>query len=140
MVNSNLEVVHLYEDLNLDVESIAEETGFEPASVKAILAQFSRKFKTISKTRANVEGQKEIISEEEDADLIAAAKSLALSSDNDIVRARMIIYLHDEKMGRNDKENTRGLNLNIIMLNKAVREAKERRKEEEKDEDKIIDV
>ena len=126
MLNANQEIVELYEQ-GLDVDAIVQETGYEATAIKSVLLQSCAKYRNENKLQPT---EKKAISDSEAEELLAAGKQLALSSDNDMVRARMIMYLYDEHKGRNDRDTKKGnLNVSILMLNNALREAR-----------KVIDV
>ena len=134
MLNANQEIVELYEQ-GLDVAAIAEETGYDAVAVKAVLLQGSKRFRIENKFAPT---EKKLITDEEDEELIAALKDIGLRGEVEAVRARTLMYLHDEHKGRNDR-NTKGGNLqvSILMLNDALKNS---RKQVEDTKSIIVDA
>lgn len=148
MSNSNQELVELYNQ-GLSVTEISEETGYDIAAIKAVLLQCCHKFREdchlASGASANSNSSSDersnsdlLITKEEDREIVQALKRVAFEADNELVRFRALTYLHDEHKGRNDKDDTsRGLNMNILVFNRALRESKG---DHQPKENSIIDV
>jgi len=132
------EIKALYEEGGLRVDEISQELGLEEAAIKLTLKSVSREYiqKEVFGKNQNVglvvdkKGQvinkpAEQITDEEDDLIIGALKELGFSSEDDRVRLNALIYLHDEKRGRNDKkiDGEGELKINVITLNGAIREA-----------------
>lgn len=128
-LNSNLEIVKMYEDLDMTLDQITEETGYEKECIVRVLighsAQFRATFGKGPKGTAPENKIEDLISPDEDAEFIDVMKSLARGSDNDVVRLRAAQYLHDEYKGRNNKVDSKGTTMNIVMLNEGILKARE---------------
>lgn len=123
MTELEQDVLLMHDEHDLSVEEICAETGLELASVKTLLANKSKKF------RGNVSNGKVSFSPEEKEDILGVLKNLALSSDNEAVRVRAAIYLHEEIKGRNEarviKNAPPRININILAINDTIRKARE---------------
>lgn len=130
------EIVQMYDELGLSVEAIAEEMGYDPLAVRTILLQKAKTF--LMREQLADDGKRQnVISKEDDQILIETAKILAISAEDERVRADMIKYLHDEHMGRNDKQQAPKIHANITLINAAIKQA---RAVADKSECDMIDV
>lgn len=126
MLNANQELVELY-DQGLNLEQICSETGYELAAVKSVLLQSSSKYRRDARIEPESESEELLITKDEDREIVNALKKIGLEDESApaFVKTRALIYLHDEFKGRNDKEKgSNGINVSILMLNNALREAR----------------
>lgn len=123
---ANEELAQMY-DAGLSLEEMALETGYEVSAIKNTLLQISSRYRAEARLVAKREGAKPQITDEEDDAIIEALKNIVYSSDNDMVRVKAAIYLHDEKKGRNDArlKQTSGVNINVLMLNSALKKVRQ---------------
>lgn len=108
-----------YEENEMSPEEIAGEFGFDLTAVKVALSRTSAKYRKDVKA-----GAEEDISDDEFREIKRVAKDLALYSENDAVRARMISFLWNEKKGRNNTEKAAPLKLTLIQINEQLRNVK----------------
>lgn len=135
MFNSNLEIVKMYDE-GFSVAEICAELDYEQSAVENTLLTHSKKYRKDTgqgngsigpaAMTNNINGAvvNADLTHDDDKEFLIALKDLALSSDNDIVRCRCLMYLHDEFKGRNDKQEKSGINVNVLVLNKALKEAR----------------
>ena len=119
----------MYDELNLSVEEIMQQVPeYERAAVLNALARYSPRYRreTQKPGEATQACEVPLITDEEDRELIEGAKLLARCSEDESVRARMIIYLHNEKKGRHDVKAGLGpgATVNILTINNAIKAAR----------------
>jgi hypothetical protein len=129
------EIKALYEEGGLKAEEIGRELGLETAAVGMCLKTVSRQYVSellqegskglVDSSGNKVKSRKEQISDEEDDLIVNALKELGFSGEDERVRFQALVYLHNEKLGRNDKQDGREneMKINVITLNGAIREA-----------------
>lgn len=120
MTAAELEIVEMYDNCDMSVDEIVSETGYDIVAIKNTLVQSSKKYKKDIRENKSV-----LITDEEDKRLVQGIKDLAFYGENEAVRLRALMYAHDEKHGRNDKQKASGININVLMLNKALKQAQE---------------
>jgi hypothetical protein len=140
------DIVNMYDEQDMSVEDIGAELNGEldPAAIKLLLSQHSHRFQ-----KATVEAAKkgkvngavattvpgapaqnpDFLNESDKAKIRRTFMTLLDHSENDMVRARIAIYLHEEATGRNErriKANTLpNIQLNVLALNQEIAKARE---------------
>lgn len=133
----NTQIVSLYETMQMSVDEIAEDQGVDPAAVKIVLAQNSKLYRiqcgfvndsneqpeNSGNTNANIDGFTK-----EDNDLaLQVFRGIARDSDNDALRLRAAEYIRDDHKGRKDiKLISQGPQVNILMINERMIQARKR--------------
>ncbi len=124
ITGSTQQIISSYEDNGLSPEEISEAFGgeFDLLAIKAILMQFSGKYREESKEKKDGVGFTE--SDEEAA--IRTINTLREYADDESLRGKMAIYIREDRQGRRDavsKLAQNGMGGNIIQfqvfLNKA---------------------
>lgn len=121
-------ILKQYNEHNMSIEDIvAESEGeYEVESVKAVLAQYSAKY------RAAIRGDKnsnEDFSQDEGEMAKQTIASIMMSTDDDYLKFRTAKYIRDDKKGRLDVDKMNGLKIDVMTFNfhiKQVKEARER--------------
>lgn len=147
MTDLDKEIKNLYEEQEFSVEDIVTELGGEIdiLAIKMSLAQHSTKYQTLVVDEANyllhknrgkalalpqtpIENNGHIGAGDKNT-ILSVMKSLMLHSDNDMVKARVAIYLHEEVTGRNAqrvKQNALpNLRESVLALNDKIMKAQE---------------
>lgn len=119
MTGANQQILEAYETLGLEPEQIAEQFDYEPAAVKSVLAQFSRKF------RGDIEVcDNRNFSETEFEAANRTIVEIMMTSEDERLRARLACYIRDDKKGRLDAvKQMAGLNVNVVMINEQMKKA-----------------
>lgn len=123
-------ILEAYETLGLSVSDISEQNGLEPDSVKAVLYQFSRKYRDSLKDTisASCKENKDYLKESFGRDSYSAAKEaiagLLYTADCDAVRFRAAKFVIDEEKGRNDMKALQGVNINVGLINEQILKAR----------------
>lgn len=125
------EVVSMYEDAGLTLEQIAEDTGFDIASIKANLLQFSKVYRDVQKNNApDKVAVADRITDNELDEMLEVVKSIARCSEHDNTRLKAACRIIDEKENRLSAiKEVRSSNYNLILFNQqllANRRAKEK--------------
>jgi len=129
-------IVVAFEDLGMTPEQIAEDQELELSAVKASLMQFSIKYRNIL-MGISTNGIPKDDLDFRDQELKEANEvilDLMRWSDDDRIRAKLAMYIRDDKKGRldartallGDFNNT--LNINVMVFNERLQKAKEARK------------
>jgi len=140
------DIVNMYDEQDMSVEDIGAELGGEldPAAIKMLLSQHSHRFQkaTIENAKNGKKNSLQPVSfppapapnpdflNASDKEKIRRTMMTLLDhSENDMVRARMAIYLHEEVTGRNERRLKANLlpniQLNILALNQEISKARE---------------
>jgi uncharacterized protein (DUF1778 family) len=119
MTAANQQIVTAYEVNGMTPEQIAETEGYDVTSVKSILMQFSSVYR-----RAMKEGTEDGFTEDEELRARQVIAQLAQYAEDDHLRFRASRYIRDDKKGRLDvAKKTRGLNINVLMINAEIQKA-----------------
>lgn len=121
MTAANIQIVTAYEQLGLLPEQIAQEYDLDIESIKATLMQFSSAYRKAAKQDDQLN-----FSENE---LVAANQVIAQImqyAEDDNLRLRAARYIRDDKKGRLDATQMRGLNINVLQFNMTLQKARER--------------
>lgn len=121
MTAANTQIVVAYEQLGLTPEQIAESQQLELESVKATLMQFSSAYRKAAK-------QDDQLNFSED-ELVRANQTIAQImqyAEDDHLRLRAARYIRDDKKGRLDVTQMKGLNINVLQFNTVLQRARER--------------
>lgn len=125
MTSLEADILSLYETCEMSVDEICSETGCEALSVKAVLGQYSSKFRVATQTPNGGEE----VTKDEALEMLSVLKNLAKSSDCDAVRARTAMYVYEESKGRNEARSkapkVQSAGINILVLNGELRKARE---------------
>lgn len=121
-------ILKQYDEHNMSIEDIVNESEgeYEVESVKAVLAQYSAKY------RAAVRGDKgngEDFTQDEGEMAKQTIARIMLSTDDDYLKFRTAKYIRDDKKGRLDVDKMNGLKIDVMTFNfhiKQVKEARER--------------
>jgi len=100
---------------------IAQDNNLELAAVVATLIRYSSQYKEAIESK-----KEEDISEQDYERIREALKQLALYSESDMVRARVGIFLFNEKKGRNNAKGSiiKNTQFNILSLNEGIKQAR----------------
>jgi hypothetical protein len=151
----NTQIVSMYETMCMSVAEIAEDQNCCEAAVKIVLAQNSKKYRVEcgfinddnldnpnpalnDTSNANEDGFNR-----EDVNLANNIfREIARESDNDVLRLRAAEYIRDDYKGRKDIKNiVNGPQVNILVLNQRMEQARRRMAEMEgRNGQKVIDV
>lgn len=120
-------IVKQYEEHNMGVEDICGENGeLEPTSVKAVLVQYSAKYRADIK-----DGQlapEDDFSEDEAVMARQAIAQVMMTTDDDYLKLRAAQYIRNDKKGRLDSVNgLKNLNINVMAFNENMRKVQEAR-------------
>ena len=138
------DIVNMYDEQDMSVEDIGAELGGEldGAAIKMLLSQHSHRFQkaTVDDAKRGKVVNRDMVpgAPAQPADFLNAldkAKirqtmlTLLNHSENDMVRARIAIYLHEEVTGRNERRIKASMlpnvQLNILALNQEISKARE---------------
>ena len=163
MTNTELEIIGLYEKESFSVDDISVELDLDAVAVKMILGQYSKKYRDEGKMFGSKEVQSlefanddvsatqptarhcNLLTDEEHNSIKQVLKDLAIGSDNDVVRARVSIYLHEEHIGRNEARiknvnRVGNINVNVLTINEGMRKAREAIRVAKQQQQQLIDV
>lgn len=152
----NTQIVSMYETMCMSVAEIAEDQNCCEAAVKIVLAQNSKKYRVecgfISDSIDDINNpnpaQNPTSNDNADGfnreDVTLANnifREIARESDNDVLRLRAAEYIRDDYKGRKDiKGIVNGPQVNILVLNQRMEQARKRMAEMEGRGSKVIDV
>lgn len=145
------DIVNMFDEQNMSVNDIAAELNGEidPSAIKMVLSMHSHKFQkdTVEASKSAQKGAKpnaalqpvtfpgapasddNLLNASDKAKIKQTLLTLMNHSENDMVRARLAIYLHEEVTGRNErriKMNTMpNVQMNIRALNEQIGKARE---------------
>ena len=141
MTATETEIVECYETLEMPVEDISKSLELDPIAIKAILAQYSTTYRRNGRKLENKNNKglevshatpkpapqndkNNFLNPEERELIVETMKGLAMTSENDMVRARMCTYLFEEDKGRNEARiknlsnmKPNGVNVNVLNIN-----------------------
>lgn len=149
MSPSSRSIVVDYEENGASVAQIAEAQEVGVEAVEAVLWQFSDRFRkeksSGATTNPKAPGPADDISDSEHRVFVEMYKELALNTENEKLRARMLENLIDEKKGRKDwraraaaaTTGVSAVQLNVFVFNRALARARETQVE---DMGKVLDV
>ena len=115
------QIVTDYEVNGTAIELLAQDYNLEQAIIQATLLKYSSKYQEEHK-----DGKEEDISQREYEEIKRALKQIALYGESEAIRARVGIFLFNEKKGRNDGKgkNINNTKVNILMLNDHIKQAR----------------
>lgn len=119
-----VQVVELYESEDRTPAEIAALLYLDESIVVACLSAKSAMYKARHELEDKPEDD---VSDAVFAQIREAVIDTALSSDNEKLRAKMQLFLWNEKKGRNDKRELPNVNVNISMINERFLEMKQAR-------------
>jgi hypothetical protein len=126
------QLVEMFEELGLEPEQIAQQTGFEVTSVKACLTQNSTKYREMVRTE-KIEG----FSDTDEEKALQVMRNL-LNSDDEHIQLKAAKYVRDDKRGRLDvMKEIQKSGVSVIVFNTTLQKAKQAR---ERAKSKIIDI
>jgi hypothetical protein len=120
MTAANTQIVTSYEDHDLTPEQIAKDQELDLDAVKATLMQFSAKYRR----EAKVDDQLNF----SEQGLVAAnqvIEQIMQYSEDDNLRLRAAMYIRNDKKGRLDATQMRGLNISVIQFNERLIKARQ---------------
>ena len=91
---ANERIKILFEEHNLTPEQIAADEGLDVEAIKFVLNRISPKYKAESEPEDITDGEHRVH--------MAALKQLGLTAECEGVKAKVLIYLNEEKKGRNE--------------------------------------
>jgi len=138
MTAGNLQIVHLFENLQLSPEEIASNLELELGAVLLSLSAESSKYRREMAVEQKSKG--EIVKEEDVqlfntadvSDAAAVIANLMRDSEDEHVRMRAAKFVVNEGKGRNDTKAVKNLNVSVNYINEQMqraRAAKDRAKE-----------
>lgn len=135
MTNADTSIVTAFEELGMSPEEIAEDQQLDLSAVKASLMQFSIKYKNIL---MGINGAEDKASYDFKEAELKEANNVILDlmrwSEDDRIRAKLAMYVRDDKLGRLDAkqalltEFNNTLNVNVLVFNERLQKAKEAKK------------
>ena len=142
MTACNTQIITAFEVHGMAPEQIAEDMEMDIEAVKATLMQFSAQFRKAAQTDDKLNFNEQ--------ELIAANQVIAQImqySEDDNLRLRAARYIRDDKKGRLDATQMRGLNINAIQFNirlqaarKSISESREKQVVLEVHEQKLLEA
>ncbi len=144
MLNAEVEIVSLYENDGLSIEEISHVSGFEPLSIKALLASKSGIYRERAKAAAPTPSEdtklpsiSETVSESEFHEFMDAYKQLARYAETDGVRERALRNIINVYAKVNDGLGEQGIvkalkdcgntKVNILVLNQQLSQARRKK-------------
>lgn len=152
MTTLETEIVDLFENNGMSVADITEELNGEidATAIKYVLSQYSPKFQAATVEDAKRQNSRkvidivsetspgapapalkpeDVITDADRKEILSVMKNLMRHSENDMVRARAAIYLHEEITGRNAKRVEKGdkmpnVKTNILLINAQIQKGK----------------
>lgn len=114
------QIVTDYEVNGTSIELLAQDYNLEQTVIQTALLQHSRKYQEEHKK------DHEDISDREYEEIKRALKQIAMYGESEAIRARVGIFLFNEKKGRNDGKgkNINNTKVNILMLNDHIKQAR----------------
>lgn len=140
MTGSTQQIVTAYEDNGLSVEQIraAFDNEFDEVAIRAVLSQFSGKYRSDNKL---VEKKEEVPSfkESDEEAALQTIRNLMEYSDDENLRGRLAMYVREDRRGRRDAVTKlgQGAGSNIFMLQQFITKGNEALKVTEQ---KMIDI
>lgn len=139
MTSTEQEIVTMFDDCKMSAKDISTDTGLDIVAVKAVLAQYSVRYKQEAEMMykapqtpgapSEANNSAALLNADERQEILLTMKQLAFESDNDVVRARMCMYLHEEVTGRNEarakKSQLGNVNVNVLQINDRLLKARE---------------
>lgn len=109
MTAASQQIVTAYEDLGMTIDEIAAQGLGEPVAIKAVLLQWSQKYREDTKTNKSCD-----FTDEDHDQVLAVIRNAAMYAEDEHLRFRAAKYIRDDKKGRLDLN--RGFkNLNISL-------------------------
>jgi hypothetical protein len=107
MTGSTQQIVTSYEDCGLGVDRIVEafEGEFDEVAVRAVLMQFSAKYRADEQAGQGFKGEPGFTRENEEA-AIRTINNLLEYSDDEALRGRLAMYVREDRRGRRDAAMT----------------------------------
>lgn len=164
MTATETEIVESFETLDMTAEDISKAMDLDILAVKSILAQYSVEYRKQGRKAETLENKNLVVSNttpkpapknsitnflspEEREMIVETMKGLAVTSDNDMVRARMCTYLFEEDKGRNEARiknlsnmKPNGINVNVLNVNILKTRARLDKIRHGMVKDKVVDV
>lgn len=145
MSGSTQQVVTLYEDNpSLTVEQVcsAFEDEFDPIAIRAVLSQFSPRYRRENEIEATLDPKQEAkigFSEEDEKVALATIRTLAEYGEDEHTRGKMAIFIREDRQGRRDAVSKlgQGAGSNIFLLQQFISKGNEALKLTEK---KALDI
>lgn len=119
LTGSNQQIVSLFE-AGLSIDKIAQETGYDEASIKATLMQFCQTYRDTIRSKDTDDATKATLdfTIEEQANAKRVISLLATHAEDEHLQARCARYIRDDAKGRLDiHKMVQGLNVNVTMFN-----------------------
>lgn len=121
LTGANQQIITAYETERLTVDQIAEALDFDPVAIKATLMQFSSQYREDMKQEPNLD-----FSTDEQLEAKNAMVRLMRNSEDEYLIARLACKIRDDGKGRLDiGKNMRNLNMNVVIFNERIEQAKE---------------
>ncbi len=132
-MNSSFEQIKTaYEVANLTVEQIALDQDLDEAVIKAALMHCSSKYRKAC-GQEDEEDDRLNFSKVQQSDVTQAIYELAMTTEDEHVKSKLLMYIRDDCKGR--KDIVRGLannTFNVLQINQSIQAAKRLAKETEK--------
>src|ERR1017187_7111585 len=114
-----------YEVSEMTVEQIAEDQALEVVSVKSALMSCSSKYRKACGQEEEIEDLLNF-SKQEQQDVKRAMFELALSTEDEHVKAKLLMYIRDDSKGRRDRPILQnGNTFNILQFNQSIQRARQ---------------
>ena len=129
MSGGSQQIVTLYEDCGMSIEEIAQAGHGDVLAIKAVLTQFSGKY------REMMSGEKKVLDfTDEDLDQVnAVIRNAAMYAEDEHLRFRAAKYIRDDKKQRLDGvKGLKSLNINLNAFMLHLNKAKELTSKKEK--------
>lgn len=115
---NNHQIISLYEQ-GLEIETIAQLAQLEVETIKLLLISESSKY------RKEVKEGKASFGDEDMEAAVSTMSSIMKHAENEGVRFRAAKFIYNEKLGRNNLNDLKNLNVNVNMINIQMEKAKE---------------
>ncbi|HTH21165.1 MAG TPA: hypothetical protein VL854_03020 [Nitrososphaeraceae archaeon] len=138
MTARDQQIVTCYEDLNMSLEDISVDSGFDIEAIKSCLIQYSQRYRYNINKEELAETD---ITDDEFKNIRRVLKSIAITSEDDHLRARVGMFLWDKKRGEGKGGSLKPINVSINLINQQLKEmkhAKETKTIETSSENKLL--
>jgi len=114
-----------YEEEQMSVQDIAECRGLDVAAVKAGLMQCSTKYRRECGRESENEDNLNFSKDEQER-VKNALYDLAMSTEDDHLKFKALMYIRDDAKGRKDIiKNTQGSQFNILLINERMKQVRQ---------------
>lgn len=130
-----IQIKKSYDELGMTPEQIADDQDLDIVAVKAALQNCSAKYRK----DINKEGKEDLdFSDSQLREVNQAMYDLAMGSEDEHLRAKLLMYIRDDKKGRREPARLpQGNNFNVLVFNEQLQTARQKAEEAKR---QLIDV